>query len=190
MTNLFLCLQALSSGAAKRWGGTGLRAVYGVLLTCLFLILFSSGSAQASFTDCPANNNELDPLTLNLTVDECTLETGAAGSAGGDDLIQIQIVSGADANFFILDPGVGGSGGNDPRDLVFSVNNGSPQGTLDADNGSLVNINCSAGCVVSGTHGGTPFSFTYTQSAGGGSLGSAEINVQGNGTSIVSGDTT
>ncbi len=148
------------------------RRLSGVLLFLLLTLLVIPQAAEASFTDCPANTSPGDPLTMNLTEDECTLETGAAGSALSDDLIQIQIVSGSSTNFFIFDPSA-----NDTRDLVFNVNNGSDVGTLDADGGSLTGINCAAGCTVSGTHGGTPFSFVYTASGGGGSLdGAPEID--------------
>ncbi|PXW80607.1 CARDB protein, partial [Ruegeria sp. P4] len=148
------------------------RRLSGVLLFLLLSFFVIPQAAEASFTDCPANTSPGDPLTMNLTEDECTLETGAAGSALSDDLIQIQIVSDANTNFFIFDPSA-----NDTRDLVFNVNNGSDQGTLDADGGSLTGINCAAGCTVSGTHGGTPFSFNYTASGGGGSLdGAPEID--------------
>ncbi|NKX30118.1 choice-of-anchor D domain-containing protein, partial [Rhodobacteraceae bacterium R_SAG6] len=148
------------------------RRLSGVLLFLLLTLFVIPQAAEASFTDCPANTSPGDPLTMNLTEDECTLETGAAGSALSDDLIQIQIVSGSSTNFFIFDPSA-----NDTRDLVFNVNNGSDVGTLDADGGSLTGINCAAGCTVSGTHGGTPFSFVYTASGGGGSLdGAPEID--------------
>ncbi len=148
------------------------RRLSGVLLFLLLTLFLIPQAAEASFTDCPANTSPGDPLTMNLTEDECTLETGAAGSALSDDLIQIQIVSGSSTNFFIFDPSA-----NDTRDLVFNVNNGSDVGTLDADGGSLTGINCAAGCTVSGTHGGTPFSFVYTASGGGGSLdGAPEID--------------
>gem|GEM_PF-2460972 len=148
------------------------RRLSGVLLFLLLSLFLVPQAAEASFTDCPANTSPGDPLTMNLTEDECTLETGAAGSALSDDLIQIQIVSDANTNFFIFDPSA-----NDTRDLVFNVNNGSDQGTLDADGGSLTGIDCAAGCTVSGTHGGTPFSFNYTASGGGGSLdGAPEID--------------
>ncbi|WP_227512377.1 beta strand repeat-containing protein, partial [Tritonibacter mobilis] len=148
------------------------RRLSGVLLFLLLSLFVIPQAAEASFTDCPANTSPGNPLTMNLTEDECTLETGAAGSALSDDLIQIQIVSGSSTNFFIFDPSA-----NDTRDLVFNVNNGSDQGTLDADGGSLTGINCAPGCTVSGTHGGTPFSFVYTASGGGGSLdGAPEID--------------
>ncbi|MBW3244229.1 choice-of-anchor D domain-containing protein [Epibacterium sp. DP7N7-1] len=166
----------LVSGCAisRRESGWGpmRRRLSGVLLFLLLSLFLVPQAAEASFTDCPANTSPGNPLTMNLTEDECTLETGAAGSALSDDLIQIQIVSGSSTNFFIFDPSA-----NDTRDLVFNVNNGSDQGTLDADGGSLTGIDCAAGCTVSGTHGGTPFSFNYTASGGGGSLdGAPEID--------------
>ncbi|WP_416369924.1 choice-of-anchor D domain-containing protein [Tritonibacter mobilis] len=171
----------------KTGRGPIVKRLSGVFFFIMVSLFVAPQAAQASFTSCPANTSGGDPLTMNLTVDECTLQSGAAVSALSDDLIQIQIAGGSSTNFFIFDPSA-----NDLRDLIFSVNNGSPQGTLDADGGSLSGIDCAAGCTVSGTHGGSPFTFTYTASGGGGSLSSpAEIDdlVSSTGNTVADGGT-
>ncbi|OIQ39450.1 MAG: hypothetical protein BM558_11790, partial [Roseobacter sp. MedPE-SW] len=132
-------------------------------LVALVLSLALPKPAHAGYSDCPSVSTVGHTLALNLTDGECFIAELGFGpnSDGSEDYVVIQMANTAGStNFQIND------GGTDARVLSYvvngvTINNGNPNYTT----------NCAAGCSASGTHGGTPFSFTYTDTGQSGAVG-------------------
>ncbi|WP_281954042.1 exo-alpha-sialidase, partial [Pseudophaeobacter arcticus] len=100
---------------------------------------------------------------MNLTDGECFNADLGLGpnSDGSEDYVIIQMANSAGStNFQIADSGA------DARTVSYVVNGV----TINSGNPNYT-TNCSAGCSASGTHGGTPFSFTYTDTGLSGDTG-------------------
>ncbi|WP_350334594.1 choice-of-anchor D domain-containing protein [Coralliovum pocilloporae] len=134
------------------------QLVFGSMLSVLFWTAMPN-QAEASFTMCPALDVTPFPIQagLDLTADNCTDTNSLPVSQQNNDFILIQPADGTGSTTFEIQEGPA-----DARDLVYQVNGGS---SID-NNGDGTTIDCSGGCTVSGTHGGTPFSFTYTFNTG------------------------
>lgn len=185
----------MAPGGAKPFSGTGevcagvKRALIlasrtlalAVTLICWGLV---AAPAQAQVTDCPSISASGEYLILDFTIDECFSSRGStpSGYDPGDDYILIQRgASPAITALNALDRSA------DPNTLTASVDG-------ESITNSTATKNCSAGCTVTGTYGGVPFSsFVYTWSGSSGTTSSAppaapEINVTGNGVTIADGD--
>jgi hypothetical protein len=133
------------------------------LVTAAFAFVFAASlptSADADFTDCPTISNG-QQIGLNLTDDNCVNTAGPFPPtlSFDEDFIFIQVSDTSGNAFFELQD----FAADDPRTLIFTVN-----GSLSPPTGA----NCTAGCTVTGTHGGVPFSsFTFTNSGGVGTVG-------------------
>ena len=98
-------------------------------------------------------------LAVDFTLDNC-FDYGSNPAFGGHDgdedflIISPQNAAG-DTSFEAID------GAFDPSPLIMSVNG------IPAPSGSN---NCSAGCLIEGSHGGVPYSFVFINSAGVGSV--------------------
>jgi hypothetical protein len=132
-------------------------------LVALVLVLALPKPAHAGFSDCPPVSTVGHTLALNLTDGECFIAELGLGpnSDGSEDYVLIQMANSAGSTNFQL-----ADGGADARSVSYvvngvTINNGNPNYTT----------NCSAGCSASGTHGGTPFSFTYTDTGLSGDTG-------------------
>ncbi|TNJ39620.1 hypothetical protein, partial [Phaeobacter sp. B1627] len=163
-------LKKLTTNKGASWSRTLFRALAIVALSCLLTLGLVPVQAQAAFTDCPVNNVPSDPINLNLTDGVCTGES-TADDPYDDDFIAIRANPAPLTEFELFDLAAGA----DTRDLIYSVSNGSHQGTLQRGGTTVLpNIDCSGGCVITGTHGGVAFpSFTYTQTGGSGTVGAA-----------------
>ncbi|MEL0436394.1 hypothetical protein, partial [Phycobacter sp. K97] len=157
-------LRLHNPGNGKSWLHVFGRSLHALALACLLTAVLFPAQARADFTSCPVNNVPTDPINLNLTDDVCTRESSAADISTAD-FIAIRAFPDPLTEFEIFDET------GDARDLIFNVNNGTDQGTITNSFQTLNNIDCSSGCVISGTHGGVAFaSFTYTQSGSSGSV--------------------
>ena len=150
-----------------KWASLGGRIFLPAFIFVALILLFvSPRSAQAAFTDCPSVSSP-NQIALNMTDDNC-FDTGGAfpgGTSGNEDFIFIQAANGSGStNFEIQDENL-----DDTRDLSFQVNGGS----VLTSTGQIQTVNCSAGCTVTGSIGGTSINFTYTFSGGSGAVNGA-----------------
>ncbi|MFT6648246.1 MAG: hypothetical protein ACJARR_002213, partial [Pseudophaeobacter arcticus] len=132
-------------------------------LVALVLVLALPKPAHAGFSDCPEISTVGHTLALNLTDGECFNADLGLGpnSDGSEDYVIIQMANSAGStNFQIADNGA------DARTVSYVVNGV----TINSGNPNYT-TNCSAGCSASGTHSGTPFSFTYTDTGLSGDTG-------------------
>ena len=151
---------------------SAIHLILGVMVSMLFLAAMPD-EAEAQFTSCPTISGVGEQLGVNFTDDNCFDVNGAfpAGVSGNEDFLFIEVRDGVGGTNFNIQ-----EGGDDARDLVVNVGGS----TLDADGSSATNVNCTAGCLVTGTHGGVAFtSFTYTSTGASGSVGGSapEISV-------------
>ncbi|WP_168161458.1 Ig-like domain-containing protein [Oceanicola sp. S124] len=133
-----------------------------LLLTCLWPI-----QAKAAYSDCPPASTG-DQLALNLTDDNCFIVGGAtpAGTSFNEDFIFIQIVDASGGTSFELQDLSTAGGGDDDRALTYTIN-----GTTSVPP-SPQSVNCSAGCTITGSYGGTSITpTTFTNSGGSGTVG-------------------
>ncbi|MDX6851166.1 hypothetical protein SCD92_17440, partial [Gilvimarinus sp. SDUM040013] len=146
--------------------------LWGAVLTlCQVLLLWAafSASAHAQYTNCPTATSVGQQLALNITDGECVFVSSVptANSDGSEDYILIEVADNSGlTNFEIF------QGGSDPTNLSFSVDGASVSPT--------VTTNCSTGCNVTGSHGASPISFTYTDTGNSGQIsisGAPEISV-------------
>ena len=150
-----------------KWASLGGRIFLPAFIFVALILLFvSPRSARAAFTDCPSVSSP-NQIALNMTDDNC-FDTGGAfpgGTSGNEDFIFIQAANGSGStNFELQDENL-----DDTRDLSFQVNGGS----VLTSTGQLQTVNCSAGCTVTGSIGGTSINFTYTFSGGSGAVNGA-----------------
>ena len=143
------------------------RRIATFLLPALILLSALPQEAEAAYDDCPALSSVGHTLALNMTDGECfNGDTGPFGpnSDTTEDYVVVQMADGTGGtNFQINDQGA------DSRTLSYVVN-GSVTVNSAAPN---YTVNCSSGCSISGTHGATSFSFTYTDTGVSGSVGSS-----------------
>ncbi|WP_339765701.1 IPT/TIG domain-containing protein, partial [uncultured Hoeflea sp.] len=116
--------------------------------------------AHADFTgSCPSAVGA-DELLINMTDNECSLASAPGPNTDfSEDIIAIQNFGASNVNFLPFYDET-----TDPRVLTYTINGnpGPNTGTV----GTRV-YDCSAGCLIEGTHGGVPFtSFIYTNSGG------------------------
>ncbi len=154
-----------------------------ILLLASILATAAPDPAHADAPDCTGVAIVVtENLTLDFTLDNCfnyDTDPTFGGHDDTQDFINIQSANTAGTtNIDLFDQGF------DTNTLTMSVNGTPTSSTV---------VNCSAGCLIEGTYNGTPYSFTFNNSSGTGTVASPaapEINIQGNGTSITDGDTT
>ena len=154
------------------WGARLSKAARaGVLLRFVqlaFLMLFLGAlpdDAKAAYTDCPSNSVPLDPLVLNLTLDECTRESGIGPTTADDDWILIQDQgSGSSLTNFDIN-----NGPNDPGNVLsYSVTNGTD--TINVTSPGIQTIDCTTTCTITGSYGATGINFTYLDAGSSGEV--------------------
>ncbi len=154
------------------WGARLSKAARaGVLLRFVqlaFLMLFLGAlpdDAEAAYTDCPSNSVPLDPLVLNLTLDECTRESGIGPTTADDDWILIQDQgSGSSLTNFDIN-----NGPNDPGNVLsYSVTNGTD--TINVTSTGIQTIDCTTTCTITGSYGATGINFTYLDAGSSGEV--------------------
>lgn len=133
-----------------------------------FLVLLLSAmpdKAEASYADCPAHTDPLDPLVLNFTLDECTLESGIGPTTLDDDWILIQDQgSGSSLTNFDIN-----NGPNDPGNVLsYSVTNGTD--TINVASPGIQTIDCTTTCTITGSYGASSINFTYLDTGTGGAV--------------------
>ena len=154
------------------WGARLSKAARaGVLLRFVqlaFLMLFLGAvpdDANAAYTDCPSNSDPFDPLVLNLTLDECTLESGIGPTTLNDDWILIQDQgSGSSLTNFDIN-----NGPNDPGNILsYSVTNGTD--IINVTSPGIQTIDCTTTCTITGSYGATGINFTYLDAGSSGEV--------------------
>ncbi|MBR9822271.1 MAG: hypothetical protein GYB51_14880, partial [Rhodobacteraceae bacterium] len=143
------------TGEIGRSGSAALLALFATLM-----LVVTPGTARAAYTDCPAAAVG-QQLALNLTDDNCFVvgTTPPANTSYDEDFIFIDVINSSGTSNFEMQEGP-----DDPRAISYSVN-GTPVSPA-------LQVDCSAGCSITGSHGGTALtSFTFTNASSTGTIG-------------------
>ncbi|MCK7613612.1 choice-of-anchor D domain-containing protein [Roseibium sediminicola] len=164
------------------WSVLIVRTLLTVIAAALTLSVFDLQSARAAWDDCSSLSVTTGgDLTLDITNDTCSTTAVVDGTF---DYINFAPGSGSSVTIDLI-------GIDDPSGEFSSISIAHDGGTTNVSDGTSFGqandfsgvFNCSSGCTVSGNYDAAPisgpFSVTYTQNAGSGSVASAapEISV-------------